>query len=378
MRSTSFFTVLATYTTTCFSKYILTDDLSHTNFFANFDLFSDADPTNGFVAYQNMTSAIENEYIGYLNDSVFLGVDYENMTPSGRPSIRAESKKTWNHGLLVADLKHMPDSTCGVWPAFWALGTGAPWPQSGEIDILEGVNDADHNAVTLHTTAGCVVDNSTSGAMGAADEPLFSGTLATADCDVAAANQDKNQGCSIRAPPGAASLPTYGDGFNSAGGGVYAMEWTRTSISVWVFPRNTAAFRQHFSASSSSFSEHNASAPDPRAWGTPLARFSGRGCDLEARFRDLRVVFNTAFCGEWAGRQEVWDAGCREKTGVATCEDWVRNHPEAFVGAYWEIAGLWWFETRRRGDLVLFLVDFALGLHPFYLEITPSIVSFVL
>lgn len=29
----------------------------------------------------------------------------------------------------------------GLWPAFWLLGAQQPWPQYGEIDILESVND---------------------------------------------------------------------------------------------------------------------------------------------------------------------------------------------------------------------------------------------
>ena len=90
------------------AKYQLTKDLSHENFFDNFELFSDADPTQGFVQYQNLTSAIENHYVGYLDDSVFLGVDYKTKDPAGRASVRAESKITFNKGLLIADIKHMP------------------------------------------------------------------------------------------------------------------------------------------------------------------------------------------------------------------------------------------------------------------------------
>jgi hypothetical protein len=347
MRLSTYLAVLATSTlyTLCTAHYTLTDDLSGENFFNNFDLFSDQDPTNGFVAYQSLASAIENKYIGYLpvqnTTNVFLGVDYTNITPAGRPSIRAESKKNWNQGLLLANIRHMPASTCGSWPAFWMLGEGT-WPMKGEIDILEGVNDQVSNAVTLHTTAGCVVDNTTSGNMGMTDQGLFSGEMKTDNCDVQAADQDKNQGCSIHAPVSAST--TYGSDFNSVGGGMYAVEWANTSIRVWFFARNSDTFSVHFSNTTVT-TEFQTS-----AWGKPLAHFAGSGCDFEQRFKDLRIIFNTAFCGEWAGRQEIWDSSCAAKTGVATGADYVRDNPAAFQETYWEIEGLSWYENKDRDE----------------------------
>ncbi|KAF2704237.1 glycoside hydrolase family 16 protein [Pleomassaria siparia CBS 279.74] len=330
-------TVLAAYTTLVTAQYTLTDDLSHTNFLEGFEFFHDQDPTNGFVAYQTIEAAIQNKYIGYLNTSVILGVDSTNVTPAGRPSIRAESKKTWNHGLLLADIRHMPDSTCGTWPAFWMLGSGAEWPMKGEIDILEGVNDEENNAVTLHTTAGCVVD----GVSADANAP-FTGNMVTHNCDIQAADQAKNQGCSIKAPAQSdgKKLPTYGTDFNAAGGGIYALEWTSTSISVWLIPRDSPLASN---LSSSPTTMH----PDPSTFGTPLAHFAGSSCDFDARFKDMKVIFDTTFCGEWAGAPDVWDKSCKAKTGSETCDAFVRDHPEAFADAYWEIDGLRWFQSSR-------------------------------
>ncbi|OAG02636.1 uncharacterized protein CC84DRAFT_1097515, partial [Paraphaeosphaeria sporulosa] len=323
-------------------SYVLKDDLSYNNFFQNFDFYSGEDPTNGFVQYQSKEAATQQNLVGYFEDtqSIFLGVDYKTKDPKGRASVRVESTKTWNQGLLIADIKHMPDSTCGTWPAYWLLGQQTvgkdDWPLGGEIDLLEGVNLDSAAAVTLHTSAGCAVDNATSSIQSRA-ESAFMGSMSTSDCDVAAEGQAKNVGCSIKAPNLTASngMATYGTDFNAAGGGVYAMEWTSTSISVWFLPRNSTAF-----AASTS---NGAQALDPSTFGTPLAKFQGQGCDFEERFKNMRIIFDTTFCGDWAGK--TWEEStCAAKTGAATCQEYVQNNPEAFTNAYWEIAGLKWFE----------------------------------
>ncbi|KAH7393921.1 mixed-linked glucanase precursor [Phaeosphaeria sp. MPI-PUGE-AT-0046c] len=331
--------------------YTLTDDLTHKKFFSAFNFYSSPDPTGGFVQYQDLRGAIKNNLISYKpnSTSIYMGVDSTTRDSKGRASMRLESKKTWNHGLLIADIAHMPASTCGSWPAFWMLGK-QEWPVGGEIDILEGVNDQETNAVTLHTSKGCVVSNATDlrGGLGEADNVAapFTGFMKTDDCDVAAADQDKNVGCSINAPkslPASAAgaqmgstatnlFPSYGTTFNKANGGIYAMEWTATFISVWFFPFHSPIYQSLSSQSN----------PDPSSFGPPLAHFSGAGCDFPARFKDLRIIFNTAFCGQWAGKD--WDQSCRKKTGVSTCEQYVREHPEAFEDSFWEIRGLRWFE----------------------------------
>lgn len=53
---------------------------------------------------------------------------YANL---GRLSIRLTSKQSWTHGLFILDLVHMPVNQCGVWPAFWTVGS-AVWPTSGK------------------------------------------------------------------------------------------------------------------------------------------------------------------------------------------------------------------------------------------------------
>lgn len=65
--------------------------------------------------------------------------------------IRTLNKQDFLYGRIEARMK-IP-STTGVWPAFWMLPTDSPygsWAASGEIDIMESVNQADRIYGTLH------------------------------------------------------------------------------------------------------------------------------------------------------------------------------------------------------------------------------------
>jgi beta-glucanase (GH16 family) len=57
--------------------------------------------------------------------AVNWGVDTSNAAPDGRSSIRLTSKKSYDSGLVVIDVNHMPTG-CGTWPAFWMVGPD--WP----------------------------------------------------------------------------------------------------------------------------------------------------------------------------------------------------------------------------------------------------------
>lgn len=107
------------------ANYALIDNYTPQNFFSMFTFFTDHDPTNGFVQYVNQSTALSTGLINNTRDSVYIGVDHTNITPNGRPSVRLTSNKSYNHGLILLDLSHMPDG-CGTWPAFWTVGPN--WP----------------------------------------------------------------------------------------------------------------------------------------------------------------------------------------------------------------------------------------------------------
>lgn len=239
-----------------------------------------------------------------------MGVDSTNAASGrGRDSIRISSKKSYNHGLFVLDLAHMPAGACGTWPAFWLLGPD--WPNNGEVDIIEGVNTQSVNNMALHTTPGCTITHT----------GAFSGNLETDNCDINAAGQGNNVGCSIRS----ASSDSFGNGFNSNGGGVYATEWTSEAISIWFFPRNAIP------------SDLTSGTPDPSGWGQPSGQFTG-GCDIDDKFKDQKMIFDVTFCGDWAGSVWSTDATCGPQ--ASTCQSFVQNNPSAFKDTYWLVNSL--------------------------------------
>ena len=292
------------------AQYILQDDYSTTSFANMFDFYTGADPTAGYVTYVDQSTAETTGLFSTNNGSIYIGVDSTNVASgSGRNSVRLTSTASYNHGLIVLDLAHMPGGQCGTWPAFWMLGPD--WPVNGELDIIEGVNSATENTMTLHTNAGCSITNTGS----------FSGSIATSNCDVNAPNQATNQGCSIDTQNGA----TYGTGFNSQAGGVYATEWTSESISIWYFPRSAIP------------SDITSGTPNPSGWGMALSSFSG-ACDLDAHVDNMQIVFDTTFCGDWAGNAFTTDATCSPL--ATTCQDYVQNNPSAFAETYWSVNSL--------------------------------------
>jgi hypothetical protein len=285
------------------ATYKLTDHYDTTNFFDGFDFFSGSDPTNGYVKYANMEVANTTSLAGYVNGDVYMGTDSSTVGP--RASVRLESVKDWTKGLFIADIKHMPGNACGVWPAFWTYSATQTWPNGGEIDIIENISMASNNSVTLHTSTDCDMDSKGSAPAAQLQLPDCMGTA--------------NTGCSIHSNV----ENSFGTNFNNIGGGVYAMEWTSEAISVWFFPRSSIP------------ADIASGSPDPSKWGPPQAKFTGNTCDIDKYFTSHKIIFNTTFCGDWAGKKWKDDATCAAKAD--TCQAFVEKNPKAFTEAFWLI-----------------------------------------
>ncbi|KAM0346795.1 hypothetical protein ACHAPU_005135 [Fusarium lateritium] len=285
--------------------YSLKTTYDTSNFFEAFEFFNEKDPTSGFVEYIDSDSANSEGLAGFVDGAVYMGVDYKTKNPSnGRKSVRVTSHDSFTHGLFIADIAHMPGSIPGVWPAYWMFGPS--WPTSGEIDILEGVNTQTENKITLHTGPGCTINS---------DGSDQTSSLVNKDCNAGGANEGCGQ-CT-------ADNQNYGDGFNDIGGGVYATEWTSDFIAVWFFKRGRIP------------EDIQSGNPDPSSWGPPTAKFNGgQGCTIDDHFKEHNIVFDTTFCGDWAGAPDVWGKN-PETSALGECEDYVASNPAAFKNAYW-------------------------------------------
>jgi len=65
--------------------------------------------------------------------------------------ITTENKYNFKYGKVEARIK-LPRGQ-GMWPAFWMLGQNIQqvgWPQCGEVDIMEQINDESKNHGTMH------------------------------------------------------------------------------------------------------------------------------------------------------------------------------------------------------------------------------------
>ncbi|KAH8672012.1 glycoside hydrolase family 16 protein [Tricladium varicosporioides] len=306
--------LLAPLFTSATSAYTLVHNYDHTNWYSSFNFKNGPDPTKGTVEYINLAEAQFTGLTRIINNQVYLGVDNTTNIPAasqaGRKSIWLTSRDTFKHGILIGDFAHVPGSICGIWPGFWTIREQVGQPYA-EIDILESFNDNTFAYSTLHTSTLCSFNAPPSSYFGTLNEGFTNCTLGT-------------PGCSAKGNEG-----SYGDGFNRGGGGVYALHWTNAFLRIYFWPRNLVP------------RDITAGFPRPEQWGLPVANFDGyapgSACNIEKSFpSEQTIYFDTTFCGAMAGGKGWSDwSDCKAKTGVNTCEEYVRTRPGDFDEAYW-------------------------------------------
>ncbi|KAF9446477.1 glycoside hydrolase family 16 protein [Macrolepiota fuliginosa MF-IS2] len=293
------------------ASYSQTDNISGSGFLNAFTYEAIADPTHGRVNYVGASVASSENLTYASGDHFVLRADYKktlSASGAGRDSVRLRSNKQYTTAVMVFNMRHMPQG-CGTWPAVWTVG--GDWPNQGEVDILEGVNDQGPNQATLHTNSGCTMPGSRS----------QTGNAVGNNCDGAVTN---NAGCGVKF----ADARSYGPIFNHQGGGWFAIERTNSFIKIWFWSRAETDIPADVRNGETTVNTAN--------WGTPGAYFPNTSCSLSSHFGPHNIIINLTFCGDFAGQSSVYRAsGC-----PSTCIDFVNNNPSAFEDAYFDFQWL--------------------------------------
>ena len=101
-------------------------------------------------------------YLDGQSRLVIQAVDTGNGYTSGR--VQTRKKLSFGYGTITAHIK-MPSGQ-GLWPAFWLVGADqdtTPWPQCGEIDVIELISNATTYYTTLHGPINGMPENTGEG-----------------------------------------------------------------------------------------------------------------------------------------------------------------------------------------------------------------------
>lgn len=313
--------------------YTLSKSLVGTEFFSNWWFWKAADPTHGFVDYTDMQPAFGAGLIKATAGWAYIGVDTNapllDASGVGRRAVRITSNEKYSHGLFIITVAHMPTG-CGSWPAFWMYGEDPPahiWPDYGEYDIIEGINTDSVVKTTLHTKKGCDQAHNVK-------KSDFTGSWIFENCDIGA-----GFGCQQVGPE-----DSFGDSLNRRGGGTFAAEWDPAS----------GRFRTWFWRAGSEPPDVLTRSPTPDSWDVPYSYFQMTDPTCLAKpdifkertvcptsyFKEMRLVLNTALCGDWAGSQKVWGPTCGRQFQGKTCPEVVAAFPEVLKDAFWNITRL--------------------------------------
>ena len=298
--------------TACYGDWTLKDQYKGTNFFDQFEFITN--DVNGYVNYVSESQAKQLNMIQTTNNWIRMGVDNTSIpsnTATGRNTLRLQSKKRYESGLFVIHTTHMPQG-CATHPAYWTDGTN--WPNNGEIDIIEQVNDANNDQTTLHTGPDCDFSKVPKN---------FTGNMHNGNCT---SSHDVNHGCDVENP----DSNSFGPNFNKDGGGVFVGQWTKDGIYFWWWSGNK-------------YPENVFTKPNTCEYGIPYAAFPfGEWCTSN-HFKNHTIILDINLCGSWAGGNN-WNNHCAKDTGYASCDNYTRYNPHKFSDAYWEIQSLTVFE----------------------------------
>lgn len=299
------------------AEYKLAREYSGDTFFEGWKFFDAVDTlNNGDVEFigadEAGNPATSLAYVDPTTKRAILKVDNTTVVPwnEKRKSVRITSEEAYDFGsVFVADIHHFPYG-CSVWSSFWSWneGAGESWPDGGEIDIFEAINQAPRSQMGLHTLAGCTQPEGVQ---------QLSSEVRTRDCA-----GDNNSGC-IVANTDAAS---YGPPLNSVGGGIYVTEYAETGISIWFFARDKIP--PSITPTSQTI--------DTSTLGVPMGSWPSSSCDISRLFKPQNIVMKITLCGDFAGRDLFNQTGCQGRC----YEDFVIGEPGRYSEAFFDVASV--------------------------------------
>ncbi|KAF8886936.1 concanavalin A-like lectin/glucanase domain-containing protein [Infundibulicybe gibba] len=281
------------------------------SFFDKWDFYGTFDNTTwGNVTYLDRPSATQQNlaYVNSAGNAVIKVDNRTNIAPAPlvyRNSIRITSQDTYGVGnLVIIDALHMPYG-CSVWPSFWTLGTGKEWPDAGEIDIIEGINQMGNNQMALHSTPGCTL----------APNSIQSGRTLETNCSL-------DRGCIVAET----KANSWGNGFAQAGGGVFALQMDVSGIFMWFWSRPDVP---DSIKSATSTSPMNIS-----SWGMPSASYPATTCNMTQFFEPQQLILLITLCGAWAGVPDIYSSTC---PGSCVADNVIGPGSPKFDNAFFEI-----------------------------------------
>ncbi|KAJ7155309.1 concanavalin A-like lectin/glucanase domain-containing protein [Mycena filopes] len=303
-------------------------EYSGTTFFDKWDFYGDIDnSTWGNVTFLDAANATSSKLVdtNAAGNAIIKVDNTATIAPAPlvhRNSVRIQSQQAYPVGsVIVADFVHMPYG-CSVWPSFWLLGTNLPWPNAGEIDIVEGINMYDKNQMSLHTPDGCTQ---------AAGTNQVGKTLVSNCLDIAGTN---NNGCVTEETKPA----SYGAAFAQAKGGVYAVQLDVSGIFMWFWSRADIPASIKASTSTSSM--------DLSDWGAPSAAYPASSCNITQFFQPQKMIIDITLCGAWAGVPSLFANTC---PGSCINDNIIGPGSPTYDNAYFEVQ---YIRTYGNADVV--------------------------
>ncbi|KAI8990389.1 concanavalin A-like lectin/glucanase domain-containing protein [Trametes punicea] len=298
------------------AAYNLVRNYSGPAFFNGWDFFDGFDnTTNGDVNYLSQANATA-DHLAFINDAghAIIKVDNTTFVPFNfkRNSVKIITHDFFPIGsVFIFDALHLPFG-CSVWPSFWTMGQN--WPQGGEIDIMEGVNQMTNDQMTLHANPGCVQ----------APNAMQLGTTAGSDCSSGA---NSSVGCTVQET----QPNSFGAGFNANGGGAWAAQFDVSGIFIWFWSR----------ANIPSDVTSDTNSIDTSSWGTPSAAWPASSCNISEFFAPQQLVIDITLCGDFAGQPNIYQQTCGGPLGNSTVSicyiDNVINNGSNYADAFFEI-----------------------------------------